>query len=418
MYEKLITLLRWSEKYTKTDMVYLGTNGFWIGVGQLATVLNTLIIMYLFTNYVPMETYGQYKFILSVAGILLLSSLGGFSTALIRFSSRTGNILSFTFRIQLMFGVIGSLAASGISLYYYLNDNHIFTIAFLIVALFVPLLESLNLYRYFLQGKQNFKYAEMYNALTHLIAALVLGATILVTDNLLAYVTSYFLAFIIPRTFFFLKTNYQYPSQTNIDTTTQEEVVYYGKHFSVMSALQTLSVHIDKILIFHFLGAAPVAIYALSTAIPDSIKGILKNFSFVIFPKFAQSTPRDAQKQLGKILFLYGSLVTLITIIYIITSPRIFTLLFPLYTDSIFFSQIYSITVLATMSVIPSTFLNAHAQTRTLYYFHIVTVTVRLISVGFGIYFFGLLGAVVARVLTRFVELGYAVILTKNKLHY
>ena len=40
----LIRLLRWSEKYTKTDMVYLAHTGFWSNLNAFFTAFLSLLL--------------------------------------------------------------------------------------------------------------------------------------------------------------------------------------------------------------------------------------------------------------------------------------------------------------------------------------------------------------------------------------
>ena len=79
--EYLFSLLRLSEKYFKTDMVYLAKSGFWINLSYIAGSVFSLVSSIAFAYFVSKETYGIYKYIISTlpngyykrnnAGILL-----------------------------------------------------------------------------------------------------------------------------------------------------------------------------------------------------------------------------------------------------------------------------------------------------------------------------------------------------------
>ena len=43
--DKTYNLLRWSEKYTKTDMVYLAQGSFWLSLGYGANIVKGLAIL-------------------------------------------------------------------------------------------------------------------------------------------------------------------------------------------------------------------------------------------------------------------------------------------------------------------------------------------------------------------------------------
>jgi O-antigen/teichoic acid export membrane protein len=79
--EKAVRALRWSQKYTKTDMVYLAKGGGWLSIGQVVEKLSALGLAIAFANLIPQETYGTYKYIISLGGIIAIFTLSGLRTA-------------------------------------------------------------------------------------------------------------------------------------------------------------------------------------------------------------------------------------------------------------------------------------------------------------------------------------------------
>ena len=57
------TFLRKTEKYTKTDMVYLASGGFWLSIKTALSILIALSLSIAFANLLPKETFGEYKYI-------------------------------------------------------------------------------------------------------------------------------------------------------------------------------------------------------------------------------------------------------------------------------------------------------------------------------------------------------------------
>ena len=78
---KIYKALRWSEKYTKTDMLYLAKSGSWLSFGHGFAMLSGFFMSLAFANLFPRESFGTYKFVLSMAGILGAFSLTGMGTA-------------------------------------------------------------------------------------------------------------------------------------------------------------------------------------------------------------------------------------------------------------------------------------------------------------------------------------------------
>ena len=79
---KIYKILRYSEKYTKTDMVYLAKGEFWLVSGQIISSAATFLLAIAFANLLPKETYGIYKYVLSIFGLLAISTLRGVEAAL------------------------------------------------------------------------------------------------------------------------------------------------------------------------------------------------------------------------------------------------------------------------------------------------------------------------------------------------
>ena len=63
-------------------MVYLASGGFWTGVGQVSSALASFVSALLFANFLPRETFGVYRYVLTLAGILNSFSLTGLRGAL------------------------------------------------------------------------------------------------------------------------------------------------------------------------------------------------------------------------------------------------------------------------------------------------------------------------------------------------
>ncbi len=81
---KTYKILRKSEKFFKIDMVYLAKGGFWITSGQSINTILSLVLIVAFANLLPKETYGTYKYILSLAGVLNIFTLTGMNSAVAR----------------------------------------------------------------------------------------------------------------------------------------------------------------------------------------------------------------------------------------------------------------------------------------------------------------------------------------------
>ena len=56
--QTIFRMLRWSERFTKTDMVYLAKGSFWMMAKQVGVSIISFGLAIAFANLLPQETYG------------------------------------------------------------------------------------------------------------------------------------------------------------------------------------------------------------------------------------------------------------------------------------------------------------------------------------------------------------------------
>jgi O-antigen/teichoic acid export membrane protein len=178
-----------------------------------------------------------------------------------------------------------------------------------------------------------------------------------------------------------------------------------------MWVISTIANYLDRLLIFHYLGAAEVAIYSIAIAPPEQIKGLFKNISILALPKFAQRTKEEIKKTMVGKIWKSVLILLVVTIVYIILAPLIFKLFFPKYPESIIFSQIFAISLVTISLLIPYSALQAQASKKELYLFNIFYPLFQIIALSIGVYFYGLMGVIIARILTRFFSFALSIYL-------
>ena len=152
---KLVKYLRWSEKYFKTDMVYLTKGSFWVSIGHIASTLSGLALSLAFANLLPSATYGTYKYILSIAGILTIPTLSGLDGAVSQ-AIMKGYDGSFweAYKTKMRWGILAGIGSLFVAIYYFLAGDQTLFISFLIAAFFLPIMDIFNLYGAILYGKK------------------------------------------------------------------------------------------------------------------------------------------------------------------------------------------------------------------------------------------------------------------------
>lgn len=386
---KAIQLLRWSEKYTGTDMVYLTGNGFWLLSAQGVASLSAFAVTVLLTNLLPKETFGQYRFILSIIPILAIFTLPGIGTALTRSVARGALVnLRGIAKTKIKWGLLSSLTSLLGALYYFYKGNELLAYAFALSAIFLPFFETFFIYTSYYKGLQNFKTPAIYEGISRILQALLMVATVLLTKSVLALIAAFFVGQIITRLFFYLRT---LKFQTSKQGFAVDDTIAYGKHLSAIGALGIVADNMDKLLVWHFLGAKALAIYAVAFAIPSQLVGIFGHMSALAEVKFAsRNWNAEETKILIKKLARAMLIMTTPVALYILLAPKIFQLIFPTYLDSVRLTQVLALLILI-MPINSIIIANLQAQKRTLYIFVITILNISMFTLVF-LYTHGALG--------------------------
>ena len=402
MQAKLTPLIQKLEKLFRLDIGYIARGGFWLGIGQGIAAISGLLLSVAFANLIPKDVFGTYKFVLALVGVAGAFTLTGLMQALTRAVARGNDgALSHGFRTQVIWSIPVVLILLAGSFYYYINDNNILSTSLLIAALAAPLRTSTHLYASLLDGKKLFKQSTFFNAIRTVTSAAAIIATLFVTDNVVIVIAVYFLSTIIPNSLIFLYVKKKYAPKKEV---TAAPMVSYGKHLSLMNILGKVSSHADKILIFHFLGAVELAIYAFAVAVPNQVKNFNKILSTLALPKFSEQELSNIKRFLPRKLFLAFGLGLVLTIGYVLVAPFIYTLLFPQYLDAILYSQVFALSLLFMPNPIMKQLLVAQRKQKALYIVQTLVPSIRIALLATLLPLYGLWGGIAALLITRVIN--------------
>jgi O-antigen/teichoic acid export membrane protein len=396
----VVRFLRWSEKYTKTDMLYLARGGLWSVIGQGVAILSTLALAMVVSRYVPKSIYGEYKYVLSIIALLSVFSLNGLSSSIFQSVAHGfDGALREAFWKNLRWSILVFAGALVIALYYFYFGNYPLALGILIGGSLSPFLASANLSSSFLLAKKDFaRNAIYFDIVATIIPVTTLIITALLIQSSFFLVAAYFISNAVVALYLYRRIVRIYkPDARSIDSGMHS----YGKHLSIMGVFGALAGSIDQVLLFHFVGPVQLAIYNFATAIPDQAKGPLKTFDSMVQARFATRTDLEIQGGAGHKIFILSIFYTVATIAYIIAAPFIYSIFFPGYIDSVFYSQIYALSILSFPLGIASSYLAVKKRVREQYIVTLSFAVFQIISMIIGVIWWGLIGVVVARVLSR-----------------
>ena len=385
------------------DAKYFIGGGIWLSLGQSVSLITGLAITALLAHFLTERDYGIYKYLLSLAVILGSFSLTGIGQSILQATARgfTGyyrQSLKFIFKYSLFITTLSLLAA----LYYFINDNNTLALGCLIIAITQPLIKPFQFINTYLQGLKNFKESTKIHTLKTIFTALSLLFSIFWTDNILIILSVYFLSQAIVNLFLFKYTN---PSLAPLLKSTKRQFDNYAKHTSIRNIISTIATKADNIIVFTRLGASELAIYSIATIIPEQIKGTFKNLASLILPKYSASMDANAVKlSLPKRSVQLFLVFTLISIAYILVSPYVYDLLFPKYSKSIVYSQIFALSFPASIGILTTSYIQSQLNNGALYRIDIMMSIITLIVMYAGSYY-GVMGVVVSRVILRYLNL-------------
>lgn len=377
-------------------MVYLAKGGFWMTFGQATSNIIAFLLTIAFANLLPKETYGMYRYILSLAGVLNIFALNGMNSAVAR-AVATGHdgALRTSIKYQLRWNLLMLAGFFVLSGYYFINENYLFATSFLILGFFVPFTLALNTYGAYLEGKREFKLANISSVISSLIYATGILAAILLRGEVVWLIAAYAVTTFFSTLFFYIVILRKFKPPI----TDAGETLKYGRELTFIGFIEVIASQADKIILAHFWGPAQLAVYSLAMAIPGRLTSFVKILVGLGSPKFATKTPKEINTIFYKRILQGMSIGAVMAILYILLSPYLFKYLLPKYLDSVFYSQILAISLIFAM---PNRYISllfvSQKLSRVIFTNNIILIIIKIILyVVLGIWG-GILGIIIAYV--------------------
>lgn len=414
MKHRIISLLRWSERYTKTDMMYLASGGFLSLVSQITALAGALALAVMVSHYVPKTSYGEYKYILSIIALLSSFSLNGIGGAVLQSAAQGfDSALQKGFWANLRWSFVIFTGALVMALYYISAGNITLAAGILIGGSLSPFLASASLFSPFLAGKKNFVYQTLFSIGDNLIPIGLMIGTVLLTSNPLALVAVYFASNTSAALFFYRRTKIMYAQSVQKH---DETMLRYSKHLSVMGIVGGIAENIDQILLFHFVGGAQLAIYNFAIAIPNQMRTPIKNIDAMLQARFVNRTAEEIRDSMWNKIFWYFISVVALAAVYFFIAPYLFKFLFPQYLEAVRYSQIYVLWIIALAFDPFNSYISSRKNINALYASTIAYSLSKIALLIIGVLFWGLMGVIVARIATQYIAVLYTYLLYRKAL--
>lgn len=397
----------WSQRYTRTDMLYLMHGGFWLTAAKGAAMATSLLVATAFANLIPPDVFGTYRFILAGAGIIGAVSLTGMASVIVQSVARgfEGSLMAGV-RDYLRWSFLSVAVALGVASYYFIQGNQVLATGFLLVAFLNPALSAFSFFSQFLSGKKDFRAQALFDTIADLVPAACLIASIVFLTNPLGILLVYFCSGIVTNVVLYVATLRLYKPNNSTDPT----ALPFVKHLSFMGVLGKVGENLDKILVFHYLGAVQLAMYSFAQTPVAQLKLLADIPVRVAIPKISERDYDTLRSSLPRKTFLLVGAMFVAVLVYIAAAPILFRLLFPAYIDAVIYTQVLALSLIFTPSAMFSSALTAHMKTRELYISQAVLPLLKILMFILCLPLYGVWGAIwvtIVHQLVTFLFFGY-----------
>ncbi len=329
---------------------YLINSVSWIIIDKFSVNLISLGLALALANLLDPQELGIYRYAFSIVGAFQFLLFNRINLSIVRSVAQgeEGALKSVAY-FRLRWGFIFTITILVIASYYYLvRNDYLVASSLFIFAIFHPIFFIFQSYGSYLKGKKDFKTLTAYNLTA---TAFTSGATIIalfISNNLLITLLTFNISDIIINLVLFRKTLIKYkPNDIG-----GKKCIEYGKHLTFMKILGQIATYTDNLIMFNFWGAQTLAQYAIIKTLPGQISKNIKLISNeIILPKFSEKSIKEV-RSIFYCLFVKSLIMGIIVGgLYAIIAPLVFKIIFPLYYNVAFYSQILAIEIALSFSV-------------------------------------------------------------------
>lgn len=392
------------EKIIHRNHNYFIKQGFWLLTAQGLTLIITFVGTVIFAHYLTATDLGIYRYIVSLAVLFGSFTLTGASQAILQAAAKHDTwYYPYANKRTAQFNLIGSAIALAAALYYAIFGNYLLATGCVLIAILQPKsIYFLNALA-FLHGQKKFRQATYLQTTRSFYITLSSIVAILITQNLLVLIVVYLGSQAVAGYMSWRHTRLNI-DEVVPDTKKLDRYHKVADHTSFRNIIVGTAARLDSVIVFQQLGAASLAIFSIANLVPDNIKGAFKNLPTLLIPRFS-TREEHHRPELGKHSIKGFALLIVLTVLIIAIIPYVYKLIFPKYHEAIIYAQILALAFPASVYHIHQSWLQTIRAEKALYSANVLTSLFQITATFVGIMTYGLLGAVVAKVATNYVQL-------------
>ncbi len=298
-----------------------------LGFAHALTLLLGLATTVVWTRWMPVEVYGQFKVvmgIISFAGAFCLIGIG--QVALMSASSQADGNLVPLIRAKLLGNLGGAtLILCGAAYYYWLREDSVALAAGLVAAaLLFPLYNITDPWAGWLNGKGQFASLAAGRLLASGLALCAVFLMVLFHVGSVWLAVAILLALLSVQNAFMLRKALRFREKKDRDN----ELMQFGRHATV-ALMFTSILALDVFFLEYFHTVEEVAMYAVALVLPGLLKTFFGIIGQVIAPKiYATASPRELWPSLKNRFYWLTLVFVLLGIVGFFLIPELIPLLF------------------------------------------------------------------------------------------
>ncbi len=385
----------------------------WAIVNQIILSIGAFGTIVVLSRFLNKDIFGEIRYVAAALAILSLSSLPGASSIVIQNASAIGKkrVIQII-KDQLQWGLIATVGALLLALFYFLKGNMGLGYGFLVGGFFAPVANLYQMPGHLLAGLKRFKGKTFVDSA--ILSAIILGAILgtLLTRNVPGTLLFYFGIQSLATLIFLLYIVRKIP-ESNTDNADGILDITHSRQLTIFQAPFTLLPALEKVFIYLLLGPSSLAIFTIAVLPIEHMRSAFRSLlQFSVLPHFEDET--RATLLLKKWLITASILTVGGIVVLIVFTKIVLPIFFPQYIEAMRFSFILILAIIPVPLQILTLALIASRKIKDLFLYAGSLTIVNVVAFVAFIPLFGLMGAVIAKVITEFLTAAMLGVFYKN----
>ena len=410
----------------------IGKKALLTSISKSVKHVSVFLLSILLARYLTLDDYGSYLQVMLIANMAIYISLMGVPSSVYYFLNKVQNKKNFLLRTILIIHFLAILSASiGLlakeQIATILNNDRLIDITFVYV-LFILFQIPIKLFEPIMISSDKVLGFIWVNLVFNALFFFAVAIPLLVYETTEYVFYSLIVFFIVQYIFVYIGIFKAYLSLAdsselgaNEDRSSVLSQLRYSLPIGVSGALSEASRIVDKVIISNYFDPAQLAIYARGAMGIPMLNVVINSLGNLLMPKFVTAYSENRIEDIIK--YWHSSTIIIAFAVYpmmvllIAVADKLIPLLFTdKFLESVIIFQLYSLTFLARITTY-DLIIRAIGVTSVLLRITVIAISLNIFLTILLVEMYGLVGAVIATIITNFIVRAEQLRIIKNLLH-